>query len=109
MKKQRTKKSIKYLMSGLIRLKTFWTLSIFLTIFLIGILILQIQSLAQKSELISLSQRRLTELSEENNERVLLFSSIERTELSQLAQDLNFERIGQIRYIRAIEGTVLAR
>ena len=90
-------------------LRVFWALSIFLMIGLIGLLILQTQLLAQKSEFISSSQRELVELSKENSEHAPLSFSTGMTELDKLAQNLNFEKIDKLHYIRSIESTVLAR
>jgi len=88
--------------------KVFWALSIFLTISLIGILVFQTQLLAQRSEFVSRSQKELAELSKQDNQDTPLFFSGEISELTQLAQNLNFEKIDKVHYIKAIESTVLA-
>jgi hypothetical protein len=91
-----------------INLKVFWTLSILLTVSLIGVLIFQTQLLAQRSEFVFSSQRALSEFSGEDNGHVFLLSLGETSELAQLAQNLNFEKIDKVRYINVIESTVLA-
>ncbi|MEA3452813.1 MAG: hypothetical protein U9Q96_00555 [Patescibacteria group bacterium] len=89
--------------------KVFCILSITLTISLIGILVFQTQLLAQKSEFVSSSQKELTELLGKENQDTPLLSSGEISELTQLAQNLNFEKIDKVHYISAIQSTVLAK
>jgi len=87
--------------------KTFWVLSVFLTISLIGVLVFQTQLLAQKSEFVSRSQKKLAEFSKEDNGQTAILFSEETSGLTQLAQNLNFEKIDKVYYINAIESTVL--
>lgn len=88
--------------------KTFWVLSIFLTISLVGVLVFQTQLLAQKSEFVSQSQKKLAEFSREDNTQTAILFSEEMSELTRLAQNFNFEKIDKIYYINAIQSTALA-
>ena len=113
MTKRRSKKIlkanfVKHSVSDIVNIKTFWALSIFLTISLIGVLIFQTQLLAEVSESISESQKELAGFSETDNENMHLLSSEEISILGELAQNLNFEKIDKVYYINAIESTVLA-
>jgi len=92
-----------------ISLKAFWTLSIFLIIALIGVWVFQLQFLADKSGLLSDLQQRSLELSERTSEQGLYLSSQDMVKLDKVAQNLGFEKIGKVHYIRAVESTVLAR
>ena len=113
MTKRRSKKIletnfVRHSISDVVNIKTFWALSIFLTISLIGILIFQTQLLAQKSESVSRSQKELVKFSKTDNQDILSLASGETSVLCELAQNLNFEKIDKVYYINAIESTVLA-
>jgi hypothetical protein len=109
--KRRNKKNlrtdfIKKSKFGVFNIKVFWGLSIFLFIGLISCVISQTNFLAEKSQVVSRFQTELAELSEGNIENS--FSSQKTLELAQVAQDLNFEKINKVYYIKAIGSTALA-
>ncbi len=101
--------SIRHLISCMANLRIFWASSIFLTICLIGIMIFQVQALAQSSEFVFQAQSKLAELSMNNGEEGGSSSLMAMSELDELAQLLDFEKIDKVHYIRTIESTVLAK
>jgi len=114
MTKQRTENflrinSIRHLISSMANLRIFWALSIFLTIGLIGLMIFQVQALAQSSEFVFQAQSELAELSMNNGEEGDSSSLRAMSELDELAQQWDFEKIDKVHYIRTIESTVLAK
>ena len=89
--------------------KIIWGLSIFSIIGLFAIWILQMQSLSQNSILVSEIQNKLAGLPTANAEEAILVSAKEMPEIDKVAQDLNFERIDKVQYIRTAGRTVLAK
>jgi len=64
------------------------------------------EALAQNSEKVVQSQARLTELSK--NEASSAYPG-QLVEMDKLVQNLNFEKIDKVHYVRAVESTVLAK
>ncbi|MCX6738340.1 MAG: hypothetical protein NTY11_02920 [Candidatus Parcubacteria bacterium] len=89
--------------------KIIWGLSIFSIIGLFAIWVLQMQSLSRNSILVSEVQNKLAGLPTANAEEAVLVSAKEMPEIDKVAQDLNFERIDKVHYIRAAGRTALAK
>ncbi len=109
MAKRVIKNPIKYSIFNLMNLKIFWIFSIISMICLVGFLLLQIYFLSQNSKSVFVLQRYLTELSARNNKELSRFSPKAMINLVQLAQNLNFERIEGIHYIKTTKNIVLAQ
>ena len=92
-----------------INLKFIWGLSIFSIIGLIAVWVLQMQALSHNCALISGIQDELAGLPGADSGSPSLASVQEIPELDKIAQNLNFERIDKVHYIRAIESTALAK
>jgi hypothetical protein len=95
--------------SSKISLKIIWGLSIFSIIGLLAIWVIQMQSLSRNSMLVSDIQNRLAGLPTANAEEAVLVSAKEIPEIDKIAQDLNFERIDKVQYIRTTGSTALAK
>ncbi len=91
------------------RLRIFWTSTLFLMFALVGCLILQTGALAQQSASLYSVQQKIVNLTSsqdlQNTEAVVENSK----DIEELAQNLNFEKIQQVRYIRTAENTALAK
>lgn len=91
------------------RLKVFWATTLSLMFALTGCLILQTGALAQQSAKLFSAQEKVVVLM--NNQNLGETNSLAEnsTDIEELAQNLNFEKIGQVYYIRATENTALAK
>jgi len=90
-------------------LKFIWGLSIFSIIGLIAVWILQMQALSDNFALTSGIRDKLAGLPKTDSDSSLMASAQEIPELDKIAQNLAFERIDKVHYIRAIGSTVLAK
>ncbi|MBU1045934.1 hypothetical protein KJ616_02310 [Patescibacteria group bacterium] len=92
-----------------INLKFIWGLSIFSIIGLMAVWVLQMQTLSRNCALISGIQDKLAGRPKADSDSSLLASVKEIPELDKIAQNLDFERIDKVHYIRAGGSTVLAK
>jgi hypothetical protein len=93
-----------------INLRKIWILSIFSIIILSFLYIVQVNSITNKSYLLHSLQAKLEKLSEENDElEVWLTKNEPLPNLEVLAQNLNFEKIDRVQYLKAFEGPVAAK
>ncbi|MBU3964711.1 hypothetical protein KJ562_03275 [Patescibacteria group bacterium] len=92
-----------------INLKFIWGLSIFSIIGLIAVWVLQMQSLSQNYAMISGIQDKLAGLPKADSSSSLLASVQEIPELDKIAQNLDFEKIDKVLYIRSAGSTALAK
>jgi len=90
-------------------LRFIWGLSIFLIIGLMAVWVLQMQGLSRNCARVSGIQEKLAGLPKADLNNSLLASVKEIPELDKISQNLNFERIDKVHYIRASETTALAR
>jgi len=89
-------------------LKTFWILSIILTITLLVFYIFQINLMTKETYLIQEYQKKIGELSREN--KILEINLSQQNSLSNietLIKNLNFEKIDKIHYLQVLEGQVV--
>jgi len=92
-------------LSKIITLKRFLIINFFFMFLLATLWFFQIDTLTKDAEHLSSNQKRLTEL---QNLKAVGFSNIN-LEIERLAQNYNFEKIGQIYYIKANKTTALAK
>ena len=87
-----------------------WKLSIFITVLLGGIYIFQISNLTYYACKLTSLKNQHERLREENSFIRLEVSNKEPLfELEKLAEDLNFEKISQVQYIKATKGPVASK
>ena len=90
------------------KIKFFWMSMFFLMFILAGSLILQTGALAKQSARFSSVQQEVISLSDNYGPQHLVLAD-NFTNIEELAQSLNFEKINQVYYIRATENTALAK
>lgn len=72
--------------------------------------IIQVNGITKESELILTSQESIKELSQKNQDlEIGLFQNNSLENIELLAQNLNYEKIGRIHYIKLLESTAIAK
>ena len=88
-------------------LKAFWTFNIVLIIFLIGLSVFQVNSLTSEGYLVKNYEKQLNTLTAENKNLEIQFGKINSLgNIDGLVQNLNFEKVDKIYYIRILGGQV---
>ncbi len=91
-------------------LKTFWVLSIILTIAFLVFYIFQVNLMTTETYLIQYYQKKIKELSRENKTLEINFSQENSlSHLEVLVGNLNLEKADKIHYIQVLEGQVVAK
>jgi len=90
------------------KIKFFWMSMFFLMFILSGSLILQTGALAKQSARLSSAQQKAISLSDDYSPRHMVLAD-NFTNIEELAQSLNFEKINQVYYVRATQNTALAK
>ena len=91
-------------------LRTFWVLSIALTIIFLVLYVFQVNLMTKESYLTQDYQKKIKELSRENKTLEITFSegnSLSNLEL--LVKNLNLEKTDKVHYIQVLESQVVAK
>lgn len=87
-----------------------WILSFICIAALLGFYVFQINQMAETGYLIENCEERINKLSLENKNLAINFARVNSLEnIEQMVNSLNFEKQGQISYIRIIESAVAAK
>jgi len=91
-------------------LRIFWILPLVLTGILLVFCIFQINSVIQKAYLLQGYEKKLNEISRENKKLEINFAKVNSLEnIESLVKNLNYEKVGKIRYIQVLEGQIVTK
>lgn len=91
-------------------LRIFWILFLILTGILLVFYIFQINSVIQKAYLLQGYEKKLNEISRENKKLEINFAKVNSLEnIESLVKNLNYEKVGKIRYIQVLEGQIVTK
>ena len=90
--------------------RLFLLFSLISIISLLVFTVIQINQITQESGLILTCQKNIEELSQKNQDlEIKLFQSNSFESIELLAQNLNYEKVGKIHYIKILESTAIAK
>lgn len=91
-------------------LKFFWILSIILIIALIGFYVFQINSIVSESYQIQNYQKTLNAISQKNEILEINLAQVNSLEnIKNQIEELGFEKVGQVHYIRVLESQIVTK
>ena len=102
--------SIKKHLSLKFSLKAFWILSFIFIVFLLSLYIFQVSEVTKAGFFVSSYEKELNELAQKNKNSEINFSQVNSlANLETLLMSLNYEKVGQVYYIRVPGSTVVAK